>query len=268
MLLVLSAIGIFLSVIMLYFNGRKYDANIFLGLFFLYTINARWYLVSPPAIKTVKGFLADNWNVPYWQNNVGDPTTNTDKYALAPYLTASNVWGDYFSDTNMGTGKLYYNTMLGVGTGYKIWTIEDSHTPVLTFKGDLHSGLLAIPVAHGIGGNINNSWNCVGNPYTSAICLNSAARAVDNLLDANVDAPNTKGLDRNYGAIYYWDESGVTKSYESINKSDPAIYAPVGQAFFIKGNINGDYINFTPAMQVHMNAVPLKSATTPIRRYN
>jgi hypothetical protein len=49
----------------------------------------------------------------------------------------------------------------------------------------------------------------------------------------------------------------------SINKSDVASYAPVGQAFFIKGNINGEYINFTKAMQIHKNDVLLKSATTP-----
>ena len=228
-----------------------------------YTINDRWYLISPPANKTVKGFLADNWNIPYWQNIEGDANTITDNYAFAQYLTASNIWGSYFSDTNMGSGKVNETVLMGKGTGYKIRTVDDNRSPVLIFKGELNVGSVAIPVTHGIGDNSNNSWNCVGNPYTSAICLNSAARPTDNLLDANIDAPNTKSVDRNYGAIYYWKDDGSIKTYESINKSDGESYAQVGQAFFIKGNISDNSLNFTPAMQVHKNEVLLKSATTP-----
>lgn len=56
MLLFLSLLGIFLSVIMLIFNGRKFSSSIYLSLFFLMTLEAIGMLSGFSSRNT---FLAD-----------------------------------------------------------------------------------------------------------------------------------------------------------------------------------------------------------------
>jgi hypothetical protein len=220
-----------------------------------YTEDDRWYLLSPPAIQGVSPFLDYNKAIPYWQDLKDDPNTLTDQYAMARYDSPNNHWEAYFSDTNLGTGGAFAGVNLIAGVAYKAMTTQNSTNTnsTLYFKGDLNVGNKSVAV------NGDNSWSCVGNPYTSAIRLNDPSSLTANFLDANVDAPNTKSIDRNYAAIYYWDNT--SKSYKIINKSDPMEYAQVGQGFFVKGRITNALIDFTPSMQIHQNANELKTAT-------
>jgi hypothetical protein len=152
--------------------------------------------------------------------------------------------------------------MMDVGKGYLVRTEQlTTETTVLDFQGALNAGTKNVTVA--LSGA--NGWNCIGNPYTSAIKFTNGTSnpsALDNLLDVN----NTKIDDASFGA-YIYTGTGSANGYEVINYTtlEADRYAALGQGFFVKAKTNGTTISFTPAMQVHKDntSAPFKSAENP-----
>jgi len=115
----------------------------------------------------------------------------------------------------------------------------------------------------------DNGWNCVGNPYTSAININTAGNATNNFLTTNIN-----NLDPSYAAIYIWDEYDVNNGSQNYYKviSNAQFTLPntalgqnsvqVGQGFLVKVKTSPSVVSFTPAMQVIQNGLALKSANT------
>jgi hypothetical protein len=222
--------------------------------------------LSPPANEKVTDFIARNKIIPYWQINPDDSKLATDPYAMRLYSTLDDNWATYFSDINLGDGGLYKDRMLGYGTGYLIRSAEVG-TPqppaTLTFKGVLNSGTKTIKLDR----LLLKSWNCIGNPYTSAICLNDPASATNNFLSINVDATgNSKAIDKNFAALYFWNQEKTINGkkgvyYDVVNHASAAAYAQVGQGFFVRGNFQDAEVDFTSAMQVHQPEENLKDAS-------
>ena len=206
-----------------------------------------WHLISSPvATEPVIDFLNDNMDVA-----IDLATKNSPPYtfAMRDYNVAGTGWTSYF------TGAKPNTHLFGTGKGYLVLTRE----PVvvsLEFKGDLNT----LPVSNVA---VKTGWNLVGNPFTSAISINSAAGTASG--GTNFIGENTSTLTGSYAAIYVWDETATPKEYQVVNHTyngSAAFYAQVGQGFFVKSAVDGN-LNFGSSMQVHQGAAPFKGATTP-----
>ena len=204
-----------------------------------YMTGNAWHLVSPIAYgQNVADFLTANTAV---------ATSGTNR-GLMDYKTSTNTWNTYYQTTG-ATGTM------DAGKGYSARITTDG---TVTFTGTLTSGNKTVSLS-----NVGEGWNCVGNPYPSAINMNTAANAANNFLKTNaLDAAN---IDPSY-CVYVWDDG--SKTYQVLNNvpgnpRDPGVnvFAP-GQGFFVKTNGAGT-IQFTTAMQVHNTSAVLKSTDIP-----
>lgn len=204
-----------------------------------YMTGNAWHVVSPIASgQNVADFLTANTLI---------ATSGTNR-GLMDYKTSTNTWNTYYQTTGatgtMDAGKGYSARITANGT--------------VTFTGTLTSGNTTVSLS-----NTGEGWNCVGNPYPSAINMNNAASAVNNFLKTNaLDAVN---IDPSY-CVYVWNDG--SKTYQVLNNvpgnpRDPGInvFSP-GQGFFVKANGAGT-IQFTTAMQVHNTSAVLKSTDIP-----
>src|SRR5664280_584841 len=101
----------------------------------------------------------------------------------------------------------------------------------VSFEGALQAG------DQSASGLTPDSWNCIGNPYTSAIGINnlSSSGGVAEFLDENA----TK-LDQYYSAIYVWNNpdanNGLAGKYTVISNASSGFDVQQGQAFLVKTN--------------------------------
>jgi hypothetical protein len=201
-----------------------------------YMISDAWHTIgSPLSGQTVGEFLTANTTL---ATKPGDPTNK----AMKDYNETSNNWN----------GLNYYTTSTGdmeANKGYAVWPATNG---VVSFEGALQSGNKEVSVVR-----TNYGWNCIGNPYTSAIAINSPTQSLNNFIDINLSG--TSKFANSYEAIYVWNQA--TSSYDIVNhtyQDNRAYYIPVGQAFFVRAAANGSF-NFTPAMQSHQPGAPFKS---------
>jgi hypothetical protein len=94
-------------------------------------------------------------------------------------------------------------------------------------------------------------WNCIGNPFTSAVYISAAAGT------ANFMATNSSTFETGYAGLYFWDQ--MTTKYISVNNIS-SYTAAIGQGFFMKVKKDVHSVLFTPAMQVHQYDAPFKAA--------
>jgi hypothetical protein len=197
----------------------------------------KWHLVAAPAIQSIKSFLDNNFDIPILSEPVSPVT-----FGMRDYSSANNEWNGCFNEDN--------SSDFGIGKGYLLRTITPI-TKVLTFTGTLNSGTINVTLNKT--GAATQGWNLVGNPFTSAISINSGSGS-NNFIDINVGAFET-----NFAGIYIWND--VTKEYDNINYSNPAVYVQSGQGFFIKAKSDGLSMVFNPSIQVRQNSATLKSGT-------
>jgi M6 family metalloprotease-like protein len=201
----------------------------------------KWHIVSPTAAGgSISAFIQAPGNaIP----------SKTGSYGMMDYNETGNSWNSYYTSSTLEN--------LTSGKGYSVRRTADG---VVTFTGTLTSGTKTVNLTK-IG---TEGWNCVGNPYSSSISINTAANATNNFLKTNaIDASN---LDASYACIYVWDQdaSGYkilgNVSYDSRDLGQNIFQS--GQGFFVKANNSGSSIEFTPAMQVHQPNAVLKSVET------
>ena len=225
-----------------------------------YMDQLQWHLVSPPAIEDLytanTGFLARpiNLAIPYW-----DPIGTNKQLGIATYDVANNTWNPFFIDGGSG--------IFNASQGYLVRTARydgpggtgTNHGPtVIDFQGTLTSNSQTFTLSRG-GDNGVMGWNCIGNPFTSAITLYDGVKGglANNFLDVNGSLLETK-----YLGIYILNAGGT---YDIINYASPATNAALGQGFFVKAAANGNVVSFTKSMQLHeleYLGTPFKSATT------
>jgi trimeric autotransporter adhesin len=186
-----------------------------------------WHLVTATAAgQTITGFLADNSNIP----------TSGASRGMMDYNEGTNTWNTFFTNAQAGN--------LDAGKGFSVRTSADGEV-VLT--GTLQGGNLNVPVT-----TTGQGWNNVGNPYPSAINMNSEAGLTNNFLTVN-DA----NFDPSYKAVYVWEQGN--SAYTIINSASGAYDAALGQAFMVKANTGVTQMSFTTAMQTHSPGAVLKS---------
>ena len=207
-----------------------------------YMTTDRWHIVSSPVSgQKIDDFLSSNTNV---------ATDEVGARGMMDYNPEVNDWNNYFvvgqtEGSNMATGK-----------GFSLRTNANS---AVNFEGKLQAGNQSsnnLMPAH---------WNCVGNPYTSAIGINKLSSSST----ASFLTTNASNLDPSYGAIYIWDQpdenNGTWGIYTIISNtpgfgSDAAFDVQQGQAFMVKMNAAATSVVYTQAMQLHNPGLVLKSS--------
>lgn len=214
-----------------------------------YMTGNKWHLVSPMAEgENINSFFQTIENtIP---SNIIE---GTEYWAMMDYNEAGNAWNSYFTMVTEGN--------LSAGKGYSVRRSEDGK---VSFHGTLMLGPKTVALTK-VG---TEGWNCVGNPYTTAINMNTTAHATDNFITVNSD-----NLDASYACVYVWDEdatytgqscykvisnAGFSTSKTLLDQNDVA----PGQGFFVKAKTGISTISFTPAMQSHQVSTSLRSSTT------
>ena len=206
-----------------------------------YMVANQWHIVAPPVSgQNINGLLTNT------ANSIAHKTEG-DVYGVATYTESINNWGDYFTSATSGN---FVNR-----TGYLMR--RQTSDGVVSFSGTLASGTVNVSVTN----EGTYGWNCVGNPYPSAIGVTSDATSTYKFLDVNTDI-----LDDSYEALYIWDHE--TDDYVIINNAGfnnqtgkiswITNYIQSGQGFIVRANTNGS-ISFTPEMQIHAPTLVFKS---------
>lgn len=196
---------------------------------FLHTDN--WHLISSP----VSGQTLNN----FASNNGIQLDGPTQTYDIGPYDEGNDRWS-YTSQTSGFEAAKGYSTEKSLnGAG------------VATFTGNgIYTGSKSIGISRSTTGY---GWNCIGNPYTSAIL--ATGTGTNSLLGLN-----SGQLDPAYAALYFWNNSSGT--YEMMTNSGTS-YIAVGQGFMVKSKTGGGSISFASSMQSHQNGVDFKDAEIP-----
>jgi hypothetical protein len=110
--------------------------------------SANWHLISSP----VSG-LSPHAFASLAGNNI---KPGTGDYDMAPYIEATDEWTPYVTSS--------HTTAMPAASGY---SVRRTAAGTVTFSG---TGIYTGPQTVGITcGATTNGWNCIGNPYTSAI---------------------------------------------------------------------------------------------------
>ena len=211
-----------------------------------YMLENKWHVVSAPTIENYNTFLNRNLSIP----NLVDGT-NEVKLGMMDYNIGENKWNMYFSGGSSGSGESFT-----VGKGYMVRTAVSIDSPaptIIDFQGILNAGIIDVT----LNSTGANGWNCIGNPYTSAIKIADGVVGIgtDNFIDVNKDI-----IDNVYFGVYIFNGT----SYDIVNYTSASateLYASLGQGFFIKAKTGNTKISFNNAMQTH-NPIAFKSSTT------
>ena len=205
-----------------------------------------WNMVSSPVSgQTIASFLTDPINLTTVE-------TNAASRGMMDYDPSMDMWNSMFTNSTVGN--------LGAGKGFSLRLQGAADAPV-TFTGSLQAGPIAVST-------VIDKWNLVGNPYTSAIGINSNASSAANFLTYNAS-----NLDPMYG-VYVWDKSyvgdAVTGQYTAIsNVPSPTVSdfeLQPGKAFMVKMEPTVSGVSFNNMMQIHsMGVVPTKDLWPTIK---
>ena len=203
-----------------------------------YMTSGAWHIISAPLIQTIGSFLTSNSNI----------ATNSISSArgIIDYDPLTNVW-------NAPTFNNSSPQSLGAGKGF---SMRVTATGIVTFAGAIQAG--AQPVT-----TLGGYWNCVGNPYTSAIGMNigSSSGAINNFLTVN-----SANLDPINGAIYVWEQpdasNGQYGKYTTYSNATGGLDFQQGQAFMVKLAAGATTVDYTTAMQIHNTGLLLKSTAS------
>jgi len=194
-----------------------------------YMTGNAWHIVSPSATgNSISSFIQD------WKNEIPN---KSGSYGMMDYNESGDFWNAYYTSA---TGENL--------TAKKGYNMRRSADGIVTFTGTLTSGYQTMSLTRG-----GSGWNCVGNPYTSAIGLNSSAETFENFITLN-----SGNLDGSYACVYVWNDA--SKTYDIIRNIDAATYFQAGQGFFVKAKDASSSLQFTKDMQLHQPNAALKSA--------
>ncbi|MFZ5940172.1 MAG: hypothetical protein ACOYXB_06325, partial [Bacteroidota bacterium] len=193
-----------------------------------------------------------NVSCPVWDQNIysfitngsnGIPTKGSAPvtYGSEYYDEAAGGWTYYTSDNLPSSSSDVFTP----GSGF---LLRRSSTGVVTFTGPMNFFSVDYPID-----STHNAWNSAGNPFTTAIALNSSTGMTNFLTE------NSANLSPSFAAVYLWNGT----SYTIINNTDGATYMQPGQGFLVKAPLAGSILNFNYDMQVHQNSTAFykKSAT-------
>lgn len=202
-----------------------------------------WNMVSSPVSgQTIASFLTSPVNL----TNI--ETTGTGR-GMMDYDPTMDMWNSMFTNSTVG--------IVGGGKGFSLRLQGTTDAPV-EFTGSLQAGPISVST-------VIDKWNSVGNPYTSAIRINSNAGSGANFLTSNAAS-----LDPMYG-VYVWEKSYVgevaTGQYTAISNvpsllpSDSKLEP--GQAIMVKMKPTVSGVSFNKMMQIHSAGVEPTTGVWP-----
>ena len=223
----------------------------------------RYLISSSTGGQTVKAFLEKNLDIPVQADVHGVPTTPRT-YWMKDFVTTTNAWNTIFFNNDFFATKTYTDKPeMQAGKGYLVWTWSNNQQKI-KFKGAINPfttsetpNFINVPVyprSLGV-----NGWNCIGNPFTSAIKIYDGTEAVvsDNFLDVN-----GSNFDVDCWGAYFWNDAATPQDWEIINRASKITsYAQVGQGFIVKSKSTVSEVKFTESMQLHYGDLSMKSGS-------
>lgn len=195
-----------------------------------------YHIITSPVSGKVVSSLVNS-------SNVGSAIVNgSDLYNFAFYDETVNSWRYYT------TGSIHLAETFTVAQGN---ALKVTSTAAYPFAGTLASAPVSIAVTNT---DPRYGWNAIGNPFTSAIGINTGSTA------ANFLSVNGTNLNASNIAIYLWN--GSNKAYETVNNTSPATWIPAGQGFLINVSANKT-MSFTAAMQTNLTGIAMRSVQEP-----
>ena len=189
-----------------------------------------WHIISSPVKNQTLGSFAGN------PANLIQLNSTYNDFDLAPYDETIDEWNPYTTDLN--------SSLIETGKGY---VVRRTETGNVSFTGDLNLSDTTITLTRN-----NHGWNCVGNPFPSAIIGTGTGSFL---------ATNSQHLDSAYAALYIWDEDpGKVGDYITYTSASSQKLA-IGQGFIVKSKSDGEVITFTNSMTVQ-SAPSFKSQQT------
>ena len=184
-----------------------------------YMAAASWRIAtSPVAGQTVGAFLTANGNV----------ATGNGARGMADYAMGTDTWNPFFTNSEA--------TTISIGKGYMLRASSAAAMPV-TFNGTLNPATTNLTLA-----TTGNGWNCVGNPFTSAITT------------ATVISNNFAAFATGFASLYVYNGT----SYDIENLANGPLTVQSGQGFFVKAAAPSSFA-ISASLKVHDNGAVLKS---------
>lgn len=200
-----------------------------------------WRLISPPV---------SGQNISTFYSPVNsDIAVASPYYAFRYYNESNNQWSNYFTSDSINT---YGNLVSGKGYAARRATLANAAFPAqdyVTYSGAVQNGVVNATVKRSAS---NKGWNCIGNPYTAPIALNSSANAVNNFI-----TQNAASLDPNFGGIYTWDND---IQYRPITNAYRLCYVPIGAGFMVRVRTGTQSLQFTPQMRINSADITFRDA--------
>lgn len=199
-----------------------------------YMTGGHWHMVTPITYgESISTFI----------HAAGNEIPNKgSSYGMTDYSESADAWNSYFETSNVNN--------LESGKGYLLRRTDDG---IVTYSGTLTGGTKTVHITKSGGG-----WNCIGNPYPSALKMNDAADASYNFLKTNATL-----LDASYACIYIWDDASTQyKILGNVSFGGRDLgqnFLQAGQGFFIKAKAESD-VTFENTMQSHQTTTELKSS--------
>lgn len=192
-------------------------------------VGTNWHIISAPIIGQPYN---NNWVL---DNSIASGTVNTNQRGIGKYNNNLGNWQYMLA----GESSTFHT-----GEGYI--TLKTT-TGNLSFTGNLLTRDTIKPIVKGT----LNSFNLIGNVYTSSVPLNVSANATNNFLDANTAALEEL-------TAWFWNGT----SYEVLNHTSPSKFITPGQGFFVKSKPGNHKINFNKEMQSHQTATVFQKQNT------
>jgi hypothetical protein len=192
-----------------------------------------WNLYSPTSSAgNINGFILNTDNA--------IPIKGND-YGMMSYNEAGNGWNSYYTSAT--------TDVLSAGKGYSLRRSADG--TVLSF-GHLTTGNHSVTLS-----NAGEGWNCIGNPYPSALKMTDNADGSYNFLKTNASS-----LAPEYACLYIWDGASykIKGNAPYGDREWSTSVFPSGQGFFVKAANEGATISFTPEMQIQHSILCKKAA--------
>jgi len=197
-----------------------------------------WHLYcSPVSNQTIHNFLLNNLEIPELSDH---------SVAMTNYITTSDKWNSYFIYANGNTDNL--PELMGGGKGFTIRTIHNYNDNGTIIEGTGTIDARGTPNAFPVTATLTtNGWNCIGNPFTSALDV------------AAFLSSNSTLINQSFAFLYVWDPNKLGTGlggYSTISAGN----VPTGQGFFIKSSGTSGSASFTETMMKSNTGLTFKSA--------
>jgi len=205
-----------------------------------------WHLYSSPIKdQSVHDFLKFNTEIP----DLLDGSNNVIGVGLRDYNTATGIWNPYLI---YATASTTAGSISG-GKGFSIRTYNDTQaTGSIDATGIPNLNTVNVTLIRSAA-STDKGWNCIGNPFSSALNIIGFLTA------------NSAQLESGYEAVYLWDTNNIipgksSPDYVVLNNASSITNVQIAQGFFVKSKSGGGTVSFTKTMQNPLAALTFKEA--------